>query len=770
MSGLQSAHTSVVGDAFKVGLQNFVDQSSLISVPYTAIVGRAQIPDLANDLKASGGIERIQIQQIVPLQNEFGASGEPVYGLVNDDRGLVRFVGSWQQGTDSTGTKVNTSAVTTDYAEITFYGTDLNLLMMTDANARNTIVYVDGGSASANIYTAASTMTSGRNYAQNCVIRAASNLTLGIHTVKIQNNSASFGTHLYGFEILNSNASGLININAGTAYIQGQKVVNLAADSIAYNTGVTGTKGGRIVRYLGTDGNVSQAFQATDSSAAYYPSANHTNEEFVRLYNFQEFGAARNLASTPDDFSTPLSGTDRAFTLDDGTTTLLANAATGYSNGFYSNSGTGFIAFMFVGTGLDIQTATMSATTAPFSIIVDGTTVASNQTGFTQNRTYKIASGLPYGTHVVKFLNSSTGSYLVIKGFSVYQPKKPAIPAAALELCDYNVMANYSATNSAAIEYVSQGTLRKTSMREIFYDSAGSWSATGPNLTNFESGFDTHSNIGSGTTYAEYTFFGTGCDFSTYAQAAALNITVSVDGSSALTGKMVVIQPGALTVTPSAGTIVGTASPAGRVRIQLTGFTLGIHKVRLTWVVTAANSYVGAVDVITPIHSYKNNLYADYQNTLPVGSNSLMDSRKTSMLKEAMPSQKAWAQATGLYSGPTISNLGMSNFVPCPDMSLTIKTQGNPLEIFYSLNWSNSTTSGSGTSMGTVIYVDGAQIAESIRFNTYHVNLANFNISNQNQVVVPMSAGVHKVDLYWSCNGAGQQGYAAQRLITAREI
>lgn len=71
MSGLQTAHTSVVGDAFKVGLQNFVDQSSLINVPYTAIVGRAQIPDLANDLRASTTLTLLTLTSAIKTKSLF---------------------------------------------------------------------------------------------------------------------------------------------------------------------------------------------------------------------------------------------------------------------------------------------------------------------------------------------------------------------------------------------------------------------------------------------------------------------------------------------------------------------------------------------------------------------------------------------------------------------------------------------------------------------------------------------------------------------------
>jgi hypothetical protein len=138
---------SNVQSALSAGTQAFVDQSALISVPATTIVGRAKIPDLANDFRASFGVERIPVQSIYQLQNEFGPNGEIVWAAVNDDRGLIRFVGGgWGLLNDSSGVRPG-SFVATDYLEITFYGTGLNILAYNNASINYPLI-VDGSAGS----------------------------------------------------------------------------------------------------------------------------------------------------------------------------------------------------------------------------------------------------------------------------------------------------------------------------------------------------------------------------------------------------------------------------------------------------------------------------------------------------------------------------------------------------------------------------------------------------------------------------------------------
>jgi hypothetical protein len=135
-----------------------------IAVPSTAIVGRAQIPDLANDLSARFGIERIMVQNLYQLQSEFGASGEPVWAALNDDKGLIRYVGQWSSVTDAGGQYAQ-SNLSTDYIETTFYGTGLNWLLRFGTATYPAIqISVDGGTESSLTLSASnSTIISSRN-------------------------------------------------------------------------------------------------------------------------------------------------------------------------------------------------------------------------------------------------------------------------------------------------------------------------------------------------------------------------------------------------------------------------------------------------------------------------------------------------------------------------------------------------------------------------------------------------------------------------------
>jgi len=440
MGGLQTAHSSVVGDALKAGFQNFVDQSATRVATVTTgapaagyfhstIVGRAPIPDISNDLRASLGVERIATQSIMQLQNEFGSNGEPVFAAVNDDRGLIRFVGSMTIASGSYGQFINFIG-SSDYLEVTFYGTGLNLLHTSVSGGRSYTPTIDGSVGSV-VNLSGSSILENRGYSPNIVVSVVTTgLSLGMHTVKIQSSTLAIN----GLEILNANASGYINLNTGTAYIQGQKVLNSVSDSVLYNAGVTGAKGGRVVRYLNADGTVGQAFQAVDTTSYTLTNANHTNEEVVRTYHYREFGAGRT-ASAPDiigqDFSL-LPSTIRqsaSFTLDDGTTSLSAYYVSSefstQPSGVWLREATAFVIFSFVGTGLDIIRYDGATSAGPDAIqyFIDGASLGT-VVGLTQaHRKVSIVSGLPYGTHTFKMLctvqNVSAAS---VSRFIVYGP------------------------------------------------------------------------------------------------------------------------------------------------------------------------------------------------------------------------------------------------------------------------------------------------------------------------------------------------------------
>jgi hypothetical protein len=758
-------------DSIVAGTQGFVDESALIAAGtgnfITSIVGRAPIPDIANDLKASLGIERIPVQQIIPIQNEFGAGGEPVYGALNDTRGLIRFVGSWTTYNDIHGVRAGASA-SGDYVEITFYGTGLNIISAAVAT-QDVRCTVDGGSEGSNFVPQGSSILLSRKYAANQVYPATTiPLSLGIHTIKLRMANAN-GFSVFGFEVLNNNSSGLININPGVANNKGAKYTNSIARSIAYNqnqagsTVVTGVKGGRIVRYISANDTIGTLWKEVPTGdPLYLTSAVHTDEEVARTYFWREFGAGR--YTEADDFSLlPSSpGSERVFTLEDDSATLLAHAVliliigsvTDTLSPFATNS---FVTLTFTGTGLDIvrQDGGSGGASSVYTLYVDGVSRGTlNSTGSTSARVEKLVSNLPYGTHTVQILATSVVTYnFGIKQFIVYQPKKPSLPTGAVELTDYNVLAAYSPVGTVGPGKISTGTSRKYCAREFVYVGAGSFS--GVDTTNFDAGRCVGSAV-SGD-YTEYTLFGSGLDIGMFFTAAAANATISI--TNVATGAVLnlssyttaLVQTGGLTWTASTGALAGT-SLSGKAKLEISGLPLAVYKLKILQN-TTTQLYLDYIDIITPIHTHKSNLYGVLQNTLPVGSTSLLDTRMTSYAQ----TQKAWAQAVGVYSTPSTAT---AVFLPLVDMSVTIKTEGGPLLITFFVDANNS---GAGAGQ-FAIYMDGVILPNIIRMTNASSLPANLTMT------VPAAKGVHKIDAFFYCNGGTYYAVSTDRILTVREL
>jgi hypothetical protein len=764
-SSQNSTNIAVSAETMGEGFQAFVKNSLRLNPTtttgtpasgrfYSSVVNRAAIVDITQDLRASFGVERIMTQQIYQLQDELGSNGEPVFGASNDDRGLIRFVGAgWTNNTNLTfGTGPNFTTAN-DYCEITFYGTGLNFLVANGPSASVDFrVSVDGGAEGSNIMPATSTLSGvigSRNYAPNQVINAISGLSLGVHTVKIRSNATVTWT-VHGFEVLNTSSTTSINVNSGTSYIGGSKLTALTASSLPYNStfesGTLGSKGGRVLVYQKSNGAIAKAVTPTNTAVAYLSSADHTNEEIARTYHWREFGAGRS-----DDFSsTTTNAANAVFTLDDGTTTLVATSACMYGGGVFSNSSSGFITFTFVGTGLDIYfdaaASTLSATT---TLYVDGVSQGPvTSSNMAVGKFNKVVSGLPYGTHTVKFLNSSAGSHIVINKLVVYQPKKPTLPERCVELADYNVMANYlSGIVSANIDALSTGIIHKQCSREAIY--VGTWAIASPSTNVIGGQFVSSSTLNN---YVEYTFFGTGLNII----ASSGTTTIQIDGSS-YTGSATAVGTGS-SWNPVTSTWVGASvNGAGLI---ITGLSLGLHKVRVTLSVASA-FYLHAFHIITPIYSHRSNVSYDQQNTLPVGSCSLSDDRKLSPIKDAGLQKKNIAQAVGVANSPTTSS---ASDVPCPDLSVTHTNTSGKIKISYSAIASNNTA---GAQTAFRIYINGAT-ASSSRFGMSYQSGATVVISDIVFANVPV--GVNKIDVYWRAAGGQSTAQGDARTLLVEEV
>jgi hypothetical protein len=765
---LQDARFTAIYEAEDQAFQGFVRTSDLMLATsttgtpspgtfYSSIVNRSSIPDLSKDLKSRMGIDRITTQNAFVIQNEFGPNGELVFGLLNDDRNQVRFVGqSILVQNSNSGSRVIVTAAKQDYAEITFFGTGLNILGELYA-ALDLRVTVDGGTegASSILAVTPAASLSGRGYAPNHVIPAVSGLAQGVHTVRLR----MFGVNDFGiggFEILNETST--IKVQPGSSYLAGKKLTNIAQQSLAYNAVATGTKGGRVVVYQKSDGTIAQAWNAVSASQLNLSAADHTNEEVVRPYYFREFGVGRS-----DDFSTTASASgSRAFTLDDGTTTLVTTGIDLANEGIIPNAAGNWIAFTFVGTGLDFTNVRGAAIGSTYTITVDGIAVGTGLTGssFGANGigNVKIVSGLPYGTHVFKITCTTlSGAGIAIGHFTVYQPKKPSIPTGSVELSDFNLMANFVANTTANLDTMSTGTLRKDKTREVIYTGTGINVAMSP--SNSIGGFTMDDSVVGDTT--SLTFFGTGFDMRYLGNTDGGTTTVMMDGLTAnstnFPSASFSAYGGTTSYSNSTGVLNQNSATTPGCGLIMSGLSLGLHTVKFTHT-SGPQMRINAIDVITPTHSVRSNIYGDFQNSLPVGSQCISDNRKTSAIKDSLPTTKAWAQAVAITANVSTSS---TTYVPLQDLSVVIKTTGGPLKITWNASILN--TGGNGTR--TVAFVDGVQVG-----NESTVNQTNYS-SVSNSVIIPVSPGYHKVDIYWrvdaSTGSAG--GDSARRTLVVEE-
>jgi len=574
------------------------------TAPHTEIVNRAKV---SRSFQAIMGTERIMIPAIFKVSNESGPNGEEVFETDEADN-RIRFVGSWANQSGSIG-NLAISATVGSFIEVSFYGTGVNILTCFDTDPLDVRTTLDGGVESGDIMPTGSSILITRNYNANQILSLSSGGTLGWHTIKIRQNSAH-AFRVYGFEILNESDD--ITVCAGKGHANGYEVSSDVDVVVGkYNTGFenvedidVGTKGGRVVVYTDPkDGITKKALTKVDDTAKYLTNTDHSNESVKRIINWREFG--RNRA---DDFSTLVgSNSNRAFTLDDGTTTLVGSSVfNGATDELLANALNAYFTITFVGTGLDISWWSTGATGSldQTEIFVDGVSQGfmsqSNPVPSTW-KTEKICSGLPDGTHTIKFNNSVDSGDRYFGDFIIYQPKKPVIPSGAIVHGEYSLLADYVANTVANVNTMSTGVIRKQNTREWIYVGTG---LTTAQSSATPSGFDININIIN--SYFEYTFFGTGFDFRFFS-ATATPATVQVtldgaitdfssyisslygDGSSSWVANTGVLDTTASTNTHGAGLVVS-------------GLPLGLHTIRFEKI-NSGVFRVQAFDIITPIYN-----------------------------------------------------------------------------------------------------------------------------------------------------------------------
>jgi hypothetical protein len=245
----------------------FVEET-LVNAPNTAIINRAKV---STSLKPIMGNERIHINSLNLLPNEFGPNGESVYESDSGDA-RIRFIGNTSVLFDANGTAPELSPTNENELEVVFYGTGINILFGLADSTRTIEASIDGGPFSDVInFSTKSNALNNRNHKQHHIANITANEALDFHILRVRSKStASFPVRIEAVEILNENSQ--IVVPAGTCYSEGQKI-EVSSAVLDYNAGFEneasiGLKGGRAVIAVDKeDGVVKKWFTKTDPTA-----------------------------------------------------------------------------------------------------------------------------------------------------------------------------------------------------------------------------------------------------------------------------------------------------------------------------------------------------------------------------------------------------------------------------------------------------------------------------------------------------------------------
>jgi hypothetical protein len=418
----------------------------------------------------------------------------------------------------------------------------------------------------------------------------------------------------------------------------------------------------------------------------------------------------------------------------------------------------------FVGTGIDVLCG-IGTTASNFTNIFIDNVLTSNTCSMSASQTptvFTLASGLAYGTHTITMFGQASSLSPSIIKFIVYQPKTPAVPANALLLSTYNVMANYTASSGSAgsTRIIAPGVLRKTAIREWVYNGSGSWT-----IVN-NSGFSTGGNLLEGIVgaFAEYTFFGTGFELRGSSSPTAYSNSVQVAVDGAVPGGTSSIL-GNWTYTSGTGVLsqVGSTGFNGNA-LSISGLTLGLHTVRLTN--NATNSGVlniESIDIITPIYERVNNYPVMYQSVASIGSNSLGDQRATGFFAPNENQGRVVALSSPVSGNAPFLGATGANVMPLADMGHTIFMEQDGIAecAFYCI----STQAVSADANQFFLFVDGLQYTA---FPSVFTNSTAFDGYAGGSITVPLCKGYHRIDVYW-LDGAGNGATVFARSLTVNQ-
>ena len=617
------------------------------SVIESLLGGARRIPDFANMMTPILGVETVLITNVREVEDEFGPEGRVIYSLDNADP-RIRFGGPLTTNGVFGGNEIirgiGMNSNTSDFMECTFMGTGLRILSGTNANpVRDWEVTVDGVTQP-NVQSGNSAAIIGRNVAPNIIVPIVSGLPFGLHTVRVAiGNTGSM--QLQGVQFIND--ASILQIPPGELFSNGLKYSNPSLQSLDpltdfFGSPAVGVRGGRVTAYIEPNGTVGKAFRPTDPQRA-LTLTDHSNEEIAYELNYGAFGSDR-----PDDFTTlSTTNSNRAYTLDDGTTTLMGIGVvlSGTPDGInVQSNNSSFIVFTFVGTGLDVKLSTSGAGTNSnadaYQWFVDGVLVGNHEQTSPEGTqlTKKIVSGLPYGTHTVKFQRNTADVWTPnITDFIVYQPKRPDLPENAVALLDYMLMADFdpstATTNSDA---AGQGLVLENPLGVIAqmnprgFDYSGTPVFVDSVVGAYRSGY--RFDIDTADVW-RYTFVGTGFHLQLGSTGGG-NSQIAIFVDEVLDDSGVVEFGGS-----NLGGGTYQKDNTNTSRISFTGLPYGEHTVRVDGL--SGFTFHNGIDIITPVHFSDARRFSSTGPQLPLPPTKSVD-------RLDLGSAKAWIKFDGI--------------------------------------------------------------------------------------------------------------------------
>ena len=644
---------------------------------YTNIKGSKPIKDPR--IGAHFGSQRHKFKSLQQLEQETATHGSEVLSI--DGREWCRRSSGGGTQNDSNGSNITFSL---GFLEVTGYLSDFNLIMSTHTVERGFKAKIDGtdlnsGNEITTWETSASTPLGSRYVDSGSLANVANTTTLGIHTIRIEPNQHSDNMRMFGIELIAQDTSNRNNIQ-----IPSQNVVSFGKKFTVSGTphydpfttmsyGGSGTtlsnlqslidtdtslgmdawkaggsnfhrpwNGGRVVKWVDSTGTIKTSVNMMPPNAqniettASNPVSNteveagtngetinfntsaidHSQAEVAKTFLTREFGNGNANGGSSGNYKDasmlPVNSVnDIAYVMDDGLTSLAGHdVKIGHAEGqeLYPDDINDFYFITFIGTGITLKSGFYPTT---------GPTHAT------------IAQNLPYGTHIIKVLRTSTDSekdptifidgatltdvdlnnYGDIYEITFHQPKKPPIPEDACVLADYMLMADFVPQTSREVDKISKGIRRVNSSRDVFYDgTTASFGQASTFAVTEQFGFD--SAIINGTPTFQLPYFGTGniLHFRGNSSDRATQITYSINGNAVTDANFSGISR--LSASSNGITFDTDGTYGQNVGSQVHNFagvkggiSLGSNIIKNT--TTESSKYLGidGIDVATPIHT-----------------------------------------------------------------------------------------------------------------------------------------------------------------------